>query len=428
MLCACPRSLSTPSPVPPAPPAPPAPRAPSGRALSSGLLALLSLTACGEERLPAEHWLGRLSDPVEARRDEAVRELGRWGREDPERIVPLLVRQMEQVRGRRLSVALQAQPELGPGPTDAERANVVARTVHALHARLRLLGRATPQTRIDGARIDLLVIPPDGVTDMEAEERSLLAALRRPGAVELRAELPAPFTTTPERPVSPFPGSAEDYAAWLAEDTRRLEAAAAGGSPYVPSVEGRELLRRHAENDAPDAGLVPTLVPRDVGERFDETSLVINPADDPYTGTPSLYVTALEGRLDAFRVLLSRHAGLRLWLCVDGEAVLSGLLPGQPGVVVSFPVRGPGLPEARTRAARFVALASVGRYPTPLELRALPRAPVIAPDDPVARALVEVGLPAEAALDALAKRDASWVPLVARLKEDIVRGQTRRGS
>ncbi len=382
------------------------------------------LAGCGERRLPLEHWLTRLTDADEVRREEAVREVGRYGRENPAEVLPRLIRMLEDARGGRLALTLRVQLEAGALPSDPDaRAQVVSRSARVLSARIRLLGRAAPQMRVDGDRMEVVVVPPAGVGDAEAEERRLVAALSRPGGVELRAEVPPPFTTTPERPVSPFPGDRAAYEAWLKEELRRFEAAGAGGAAYEPADPLLRLAPPSAEEAA--YGLGPVPLSAGGSAPFTETDLLIEPRDDPENGTPSLFITTPEPRQAEFREFLARHAGLRLWLVVDGEATLGARLPGVTGSVVAFPVRGPTLAEARTRAARLTALVAVGRYPAPVTVTALPRAPAVGADEAIPRAIVEIGLPAEPALDALVAREASWRPLVDRLKDGILRSQTR---
>lgn len=389
------------------------------------LLAPLLAAGCGEGRLPLEHWVERLSDANETRREEAIREVGRYGRDDPGRVVPRLVALLEQERGRRVTLGIRAEVDPAALPEGAGRSSTLTQLAHGLLARLRLLGLPAPHTRIDGERIDLLVVPRPGVVDVDAEQAELVRLLSRPGAVELRAELPPPFATSPERPVSPFVGDRAAYDAWLAEDTRRFEAAAAGGPAYVPSEAGRELVARSPEADGKPGGPVPVLVPRDIGELFTERDLPVTPRDDPFNGTPSLFVGVVDSRVEAFDRFLARHAGLTLWLVVDGTAMVSGRLPGQPSRPVAFPVRAPTLGEARTRAAKLTALLTLGRYPVPVRIQALPRAPLVAPDEAIPRALMEVGPAAEPALEELVRKDASWKPLVDRISEGILRAQTR---
>lgn len=404
----------------------------AGRAARSVLAPVLLAAAallggCGRAELPVEHWLERLGHDDAARRDEAVVELGRMGRADPGRVVPPLIALLERERGQRLTVALRVTPDLSGVLTDADRARTMTRLVGQLRQRARLLGRALPQVRVEGERIDLVVVPPEGAGDLVAEEQLLIRELSRTGEIEVLAELPAPFEVSPERPVSPWGGDAASYAAWIATERAQLEAAQARGTPYEPRESGRGLVPRGEEGEGTPRDPVPVQLPLASSLRFTEQDLEIQPRDDPQNGTPSLFVSSGAAREADWRAFLRANAGLRLWLVLDGEAVVSARLLGQPGPVAVFPVRGATLEAARTRAARLVARAALGRYPVPLSFQALERAPVISADEPVARALVEVGLAAEPALDALAAKDASWVSLVQRLKADIVKGETRVG-
>jgi hypothetical protein len=166
---------------------------------------------------------------------------------------------------------------------------------------------------------------------------------------------------------------------------------------------------------------VPVLEPALPAHAFDEADLVFVPQDD--LGVPALRVSAVADRAEDFRAFLKAHAGLRLWLVVDGEVALSAPIPVQATDSIVFRVKAPTLEQGRTRAAEIAALASLGRYPVPMKASVKPRAPLIAHDNPLTRAIVAIGPGVEPRLDALVKKDATWGPLVESLKEAILKGR-----
>ena len=389
---------------------------------SACLLALVgaATVACGDPApFPPEHWLARLNNEDQAKRQEAIDALGRLGREDPEKVGALLVGLLERA-GEQTILVVRVEPDFaGMGPEERER--LMPRLDVGVRGRLGLAGGTVALTMIEPDAIHAYVVRP-AAKDLATAQALVVAEAARPGTIDLRVELPAPFTPDAERPVSPFAGDGSAYEAWLAAEQASL--AGSGAQGYRPAAAGRRLLPRAAAGPAEGSGPVPALDPQGPPQTFTEADLEFLPQDD--LGVPALAVAPVPSRAADFRAFLKAHAGLPLWLVVDGEATLVARIPVQAAERIVFRVRAATLAEGRTRAAMVAALAALGRFPVPMKASTKPRAPLIAGDNPLATAIVAMGPAVEPRLDALAQKDPSWIPLVDSLKEAILKGRAQR--
>lgn len=384
------------------------------------LLAALGLAGCGDPApLPPQHWLERLEGRDEAKREEAVLQLGRMGRDDVPGVRDLLMARLEE-RGRGALLGVRLEPDV-PGATPEERQRLVAAMLPGVRERLRLAGRVVSRLTSENGALELLALPPGEVADPDAAQALLVREASRPLAMALLPELPPPFVPTAERPTSPWPGDAASYEAWHKEERARLEAAQRERRPYEPAEPTRRLLPSAIDGGGAAEEPAPVRVPPEAAAQFREDELLFEPGDDE--GHPALAVRAVEARAADFRAFLRSCAGLRLWLSVDGEGLFASRLPVEPGERVVFRVRATSMAQGRLWSAQVAALAAIGRFPAPVKARALPRAPGLAPTDPLCRAIVEAGPPMEPMLDALVARDGSWRDLVEALKNGILKGR-----
>lgn len=386
------------------------------------LLALLA-SACGEpEPLPPEHWMRRLESGDSTLADEAVEELGKWGRRDPARVVALLERALKE-RGERVILGVRLTPDPGTLAQKPDPMHALQLLSLALRQHLLLADYAVLKVQSDDDGVDAYVHPLPGTQDLEAALARLAVDAARAGRFELRAELPPPSLPTAERPVSPWSGDAASYAAWLAAETKRFADAEAAGKRYEPGEPGQVLARRTGPGGGEGPGLVPLLVPAAASMDFTERDLVFEPRDD--AGFPALFLNAAPAREAEFRAFLKAHAGLTLWLVLDGAAVASTPLPADPGTRVAFRLKAAEVGAGRTTIAKWTALAQAGRYGLPVTASPIPRRTLLSVDDPLCRAVVSVGPPAEPMLDALVAKDPAWATLVSSLKDGILRMRTQ---
>jgi hypothetical protein len=398
------------------------------------LLFALLTPGCGDpEPLPPDHWMVRLDSPDKARVDEAIEELGKWGERDPNRVVPLLERELQR-RAEDSILTVRIDPEAAALANQPDAMKTLQDLALLVHQRLRLADYVVVRVVADEEGVRASVRPLPGTKDLDEGLRRLAADAAHPGAIELLAELPPPTAPSAQRPMSPWTGDAASYTTWLAAETKRFRDAEAAGKDYVPSDPAHRLARR-----APPAGpaavaspaapgepsdLVPLVAPGSDAARFTESDLVFEPRDD--AGFPALFVSATPARASDFRAFLKAHAGRDLWLVMDGKAVLSAPLSADPGDTVAFRVRAATATEGRTLAARWVAIVHSGRYPVPISVEPVPRMPMLSVEEPLSRAVVAVGPPAEPMLERLVAKDPAWEPLVRSLRDGILRMRAQK--
>jgi hypothetical protein len=387
--------------------------------------ALGAFAGCGKPAdLAPALLVKRLSNPQEDAAEEAVRELARQGRATPERVIPLLIEELVRQHEAQLALAARVTPDLQGIAEPGARAEVVIDVTRSLRNRLARAGFVVGQARQEGEAIELYVAAPVDRSLIGLVRDRLLEVLRSSGEFQLRAEVPAPFTVSPERPVSPWPGDLAAYTAWREGEVALWRATQGDPAAYRPTRSDMALVPvvRGPETEGLEA--VPLLVPAGDAPQATDLDLHVSVADDPFSGTPALYLTALPGHEAHVRAALTAVGGLTLWLVADGRAVLPTRLPGAPGVAVTFPVGGSDLVKARTRALELAQVLGVGRPPRPVKVELLNRPTPIKFDDPVCRALVRSGPAAEPALDALVARDPSFAALVEKLREGILQTRT----
>ncbi|MFM8979339.1 MAG: hypothetical protein ACKOSS_02585 [Planctomycetia bacterium] len=397
------------------------------RALGLCLLALLgaALAACGgEPEVEPRLLLQRLESPDKGLVEQVVRDLARQAARDPQRVVPLLVERLEQLHLASSTLTARVVPDLRGVEGDVARNEAVVAVLRQARQRLVLAGWPLERVVQLGEVVEVHVLPPADASLVERLRKALVDELSGRGTYELRAEVPPPFQPTPERPLSPWPGDAASYAAWLEAEGKALAAAQAGGPAYVPSREDVELLAPGSAGAADGLPAVPVLRAAPGRPPLGEADLRAGVRDDPVTGVPALYLSAQEGKAEAVQASLTVLAGLRVWLLEDGRPVAAVRLPARPGSTVPLPVRAPDPAAARQAAARLAGRMSVGRYVVPSRAEPVVPASALAVDEPVCRALVRSGPAAEPALEALAARRPELAELVARLREGILQVRT----
>lgn len=399
---------------------------PSRRWVAPLLLALVGiLPGCGgEPEVEPALLLGRLDNPDKGLVEQVVRDLARQAARDPQRVVPLLVQRLEALHQATSTLAVRLVPDLRAVAGDADRAETVVAVLR--QARQRLVAAGWPVRKVVqlGEIVEAHVLPPADATLTERLRKDLVAELAGRGAFELRAEVPPPFEPTPERPVSPWPGDAAGYAAWLEAERALLAAARAAGTPYQPARADVELLAAPGLPEAEGRDGVPLLRTGPGGGVLTEADLRAGQRDDPVTGVPALYLSAQEGRLEVVQSALRALAGLRVWLLEDGRPVAAARLPARPGTTLTLPVRAGDPAAARQQALRLAGRMSVGRFLVPCRVEAVPPTSALQVDEPVCRALVRSGPAAEPALEDLAARRPELADLVARLREGILQVRT----
>lgn len=388
------------------------------------LLALVLASCGGEPEVDPRLLLQRLESPDKGLVEQVVRDLARQAARDPQRVVPLLVERLEQLHLSSSTMSARVVPDLRGVEGDAARNEAVVAVLR--QARQRLLVGGWPMQRVVqlGEVVEVHVLPPADAALLDRLRKALVEELAGRGAYELRAEVPPPFATTPERPVSPWPGDTASYEAWLASETSLLAAARAGGAAYQPTRSDIELLAAAGVPEAEGRDAVPLLRVAAPALVLGEADLRAGWRDDPVTGVPGVYLSAQEGRVEAVREALARLAGLRVWLLEDGRPVAAARLPARPGTTVTLPVRASSLAAARQAAARLSGRMSVGRYVVPCRAEPVTPTSALAVDEPVCRALVRSGPAAEPALEQLAVRRPELAELVSRLREGILQVRT----
>ena len=360
--------------------------------------------------------------------EEAVKALARHGAAHPERVVPLLVARLVELHERHAALAARVTPDLSSVSGEEPRNEAVITLTRAMQRRLEKAGFSVGQVRQEGLTVEAYVLPPADPRLLPFAREALVAELSRTGVFTLQAEVPAPFATTPERPVSPWQGDAASYAAWLAEEQTRFAAGRGGANaPAAAYVPTRPDVGLVAVVPGPETGGLTSValrLPGADGLEVSEEDLSPGLRDDAVYGTPALYLVPTAGREEHVRAFFAAHAGLTLWLVGEGQALLPARLPGKPGVAVTFPVHGETPSKARARAIAFAQRMSLGRHPFPVKVELLARPSVIDPGDAICRALVRIGPASEPALEALAAKDASFAPLVEKLREGILQTRT----
>lgn len=372
--------------------------------------------------------VGQLGSPDEGKAEEAVRALARQGAANPQRVVPLLIARLVEIHERHAAVAARIMPDLSALVGAEARNEALIALTRAMQRRLAKAGFVVGQVRQEGTAVEVYVLPPADPKLLPFVRERLVAELARLGGFRLRAEVPMPFATTPERPVSPWPGDAASYAAWLAAEQTLFAAAGSGGAgapaAYVPSRADVGLV---AVSPGPEAGSLTSVALRlsaAEGLEVGEDDLSPGLRDDPVYGTPALYLVPKVDREARVRAFFAANAGLTLWLVADGQALLPARLPGKPGLAITFPMHGGTPSEARQRAAAFAERLALGRHPSPVKVELLSRPSVIDPGDAVCRALVRTGPAAEPFLEALAAKDPAFAPLVEQLRDGILKTRT----
>jgi len=391
---------------------------------ASVVAALVVGVGCGGPAAVAPDLLiEQLDSSDEGKAEEAVRALAQQGAAAPDRIVPLLIARLEAMQKQSAAIGARVTPDLSALTGEEARNDALIGLTHHLHGRLNRAGFTVAQVRQEAQSVEAFVLPPADPSLLAFAREALEAELSRQGGYVLRAEMPPPFATTPERPVSPWTGDAASHAAWLAEETARFTAATPD-APYVPARADAGLVAVQA---GPEAGSVERVALRLAGEgglEVGDQDLTAGLKDDAVTGTPALYLVPRPGREDHVRAFLAANAGLTLWIVADGQALLPTRVPGKPGVAVTFPAHGETPPKARARAAALAGRLTQGRLPFPVKVELISRPTVIDPQHPVCRALVRTGPAAEPALEALALREPAFGPLVASLKDGILKTRT----
>lgn len=361
--------------------------------------------------------------------EEAVRALARQGAADPERVVPLLIARLVELNELHAAVAARITPDLS-SVSDAEARNeALIALVRGVQRRLAGAGFSVGQVRQEGSAVEVYVLPPADPSLLPFVRATLVAELSRTGDFTLRAEVPAPFATTPERPVSPWQGDAASYTDWLAEERARFAASGSGGADapaaaYVPTRSDVGLVPVAPGPETGGLTSVALRLPGADGLELSGDDLSPGLRDDPVYGTPALYLVPREGREAHVRAFFAAHAGLTLWLVSEGRALLPARLPGKPGLAITFPVHGETPSKARARVAALVDRLALGRHPFPVTVALIARPSVIDAGDALCRSLVRIGPAAEPALEALAAKDPSFGPLVEKLREGILQMRT----
>jgi hypothetical protein len=351
---------------------------------------------------------------------EALREIERQATADPEGLLPVLLAELERAGRSGGTVSARVRPDLSSVP-QASRVDVAVDLTRLLRARLINAGFPVSHLKQSGDVIDVHLRPPLDARLVPKVRTLLLAELARTGGYELRAEVPPPFTPSPERPRSPWEGDLDSYTRWRETEQRLWDAAQASGSRYVPSRPDLALVPTVAGHEAQGAGLVALRIPPAEAPALGDRDMLVSLRDDPVLGTPAIYLVARPGREADVRRALEAAAGLTLWLVEGDRALLAARLPGKPGIALSFPVHGRDLPEARQRSTILAAQLSAGRLTLPVTVEPLEPPLGVDLSSPLCEALVRVGQPAEPSLRALAARDPVFAPLVERLVEEILR-------
>jgi|GEM_PF-6317659 len=392
--------------------------------VSLGAVLAGALLGCGE---PAEVspalLVVQLGSSDAGQAEEAVRALARQGAAQPERVVPLLIAALVEQHERHAALAVRVTPDLSSISGEEPRNEAIITLTRAVQRRLEKAGFSVGQVRQEGQSAEAYVLPPADPRLLSFARDALVAELARTGVFTLQAEVPAPFATSPERPVSPWQGDGASYAAWLAEEQTRFAAAGRAG-PYTPTRPDVGLV---AVAPGPETGSLTSValrLPGADGLVVSDEDLSPGLRDDAVYGTPALYLVPKSGRDEHVRAFFAAHAGLTLWLVADGQALLPARLPGKPGVAITFPVYGETPSKARARAISFAQRMTLGRHPFPVNVELIARPSVIDAGDAICRALVRIGPASEPALEALAAKDASFAPLVEKLREGILQTRT----
>ena len=294
------------------------------------LFALLTPGAATPNRCRPSYWMERSSSPDKARGDEAVEELGKWGERDPSRVVPLLERALQRAPSDAV-LAVRLEPEAAALAKQPDPMQTLQELLALLvHQRLRLAEYVVLRVVADEEGVRATVRPAARHEGLDEGLRRLVADADPPGAIELLRRAPR------RRPSPSARATRVAVAGRRRPRTRR-------GSPPRRSASRRRRRRASATSPATPGHRLARRAPRRIpgpvpgapgdaerprparrarvgrGAGFTEGDLVFEPRDD--AGFPALFVSATPARASDFRAFLKAHAGLDLWLVMDGTAV-----------------------------------------------------------------------------------------------------------
>lgn len=394
----------------------------AGAAFAAALVVGCGQPEAGPQTL--EGWIAQLSAPEERLVEAAVVELGKRGRADPDKVIPLLAASLAAWRDEGDIHDIQWRFADPPRNVDAGTyAALLSDAATALALRLSMWENSAAATRVESDRIHMRL--PRFHRDDEVEKarlEQLLPRLEAPLELQWVDVLDAEPANGAARIPDAWDASLGSPAEWAAKERTRFEAAEERREPYVPQDPRFPIVPLLGPAGRQTMHLV--FVPPHPDDRLGRKSFRVKAFVDPQGKQPSqLEFTFHEATLAKAKAWSTRRTGKHVALLLDAVAVASLVLDRPFDERMSIVMGGPDV-NAREW---FLGLAvELGPPPLPRRLVATVRPPgPLVQDPPPARALVEVGAASEAALAAIQEARGPSAAAARWARQEIIRRLSR---
>ena len=383
---------------------------------------LLVVAACGgdEDTRSVDDLLGVLRTGDDASVEEAVSELARRGRASPKTVVPDLANALRNHEGDRYVHTFEFRVD-DPEASESERRVALTKFADMLPHRARdysYIGSYDVRDDYVQMRIGR---PSFDEAAMKRHIDNVVFRLSAPGTVALRLVVTNPASESDATSI--WDGDAASFKAYAEAEGRRLAQSLKDHVPFIPTKPAYHTVVRHAGPQGGQPGILIVYDDPEPANDFEARDMEIRGAIDADSGEALVEITLDKTRVGHMRAWSERHHGREVAIVLNGGAIHTFRIGSVLGERTHLPIGKTDDPKVLDWLKALVTAARTGPYPARIVGRLLPPKPEYL-DLPIARALVEVGAPAEAALREILREDGPMAPVARWALGELTRRAT----